>query len=179
MTNFYLNRYLQWFVWCLFISISSTVHATTKAQAVKAGFVYNFTKFTHWPEAVVMAEGFHLCVIGDDGLDGALEALYDKPVAGRSILLKHLNSEDDLSDCHLAYIENDKRTIVQALKQLRHLPVLTISEFPDFTDYGGIISLVRDEKRVGFNVNLKSAQAVGLTLSAQLLKLAKTVKGLK
>lgn len=179
MTNFYLNRYLQCIVWCLFISISSTVQATTKAQAVKAGFVFNFTKFTSWPEGVPKTEHFHLCIVGDDGLDGALEALYGKPVSGHPILLKHLTGDDDLSDCHLAYIESDKRTMVKALKQLRRLPILTVSEFPGFIDFGGVIGLVRDETRVGFNINIKAAQKAGLTLSAQLLKLAKTVKGLK
>lgn len=155
------------------------MHATTKAQAVKAGFVFNFTKFTSWPEGVPKAKHFHLCIVGDDDLDGALETLYGKPVAGHPILLKHLTSNDDLSDCHLAYIENDKRTMIKALKQIRRLPILTISEFPDFVDYGGVISLVRNGARVGFNINLKAAQTAGLTVSAQLLKLAKTVKGMK
>lgn len=179
MLSLKLNRYLLSVVGCLLISISTSVHATSKAQAVKAGFVYNFTKFTSWPTTEHKSEHFNLCVVGDDGLDGALESLYGKNVGGQSIVLMHLTGEDDLSECQIAYIENNQSTMINALKQLRHMPILTVSEFPGFIDYGGMIELVRDDRRVAFNINFKSVQTAGLVLSAQLLKLAKIVKGLK
>lgn len=162
------------------MSVSMHVHATTKEQAVKAGFIYNITKFTVWPNDTYEDEVFNLCLFGDDNLGGGLEALYGKLVSGKPIVLRRNLSDSDLRRCHIAFIAKDSPNNIQkTLNRLRNFPLLTVSDNPDFINQGGMIGLVRDGRRVGFEVDLKAVKAARLHIGAQLLKLAKKVKGLK
>jgi hypothetical protein len=50
--------------------------------------------------------------------------------------------------------------------------VLTLGDLPGFVDAGGMIGLRVEASRVRFDVNLSTAQAAGLVLNSQMLKLA-------
>jgi hypothetical protein len=60
----------------------------------------------------------------------------------------------------------------EVLRELMALKVLSVSSHPEFLEAGGMINLLRDGKRITFEVNLSSAQQAGLALSAKLLRLA-------
>jgi hypothetical protein len=155
-------------------------HATTKEDAVKAGIVYNFTKYITWPAGATLQSNFNLCVEGNDQLDGGLEALYGRLVGNRPLILKRDVSNVESKNCHMVFVANDaKLNIKVVMQKFSDLPVVTVSDRADFIQQGGMIGLLRDGHRVGFEVNIKPAKAVGLRMSAQLLKLAKYVKGLK
>lgn len=157
---------------------SSLAGAVTKEQAVKAGIVYNITKFVVWPSNV--SDQFNLCVFGDDGLNGGLEALYGKKVNGKPIVLRRDIDRNSAKECQLAFFAKDNSSNdSEILEQLKHLPVLTVSDKPQFIDDGGMVGLIRDKRRVSFEFDLLAVRAAGLNVSAQLLKLAKRVKGLK
>lgn len=173
-------RYVLAILMGALMSASMHVHATTKEQAVKAGFIYNITKFTVWPNDTYEDEVFNLCLFGDDNLGGGLEALYGKLVSSKPLVLRRNIDDSDLHRCHIAFIAKDTPGNMQkTLKKLRHFPLLTVSDSPNFTDQGGMVGLVRDGRRVGFEVDLKAVKAARLHISAQLLKLAKKVKGIK
>ena len=55
--------------------------------------------------------------------------------------------------------------------------VLTISEIDGFCSQGGIIQLVERRGKLRFFINNKAAGESRLTLSSQLLKMAKIVEG--
>lgn len=160
------------------ISMSTQVNAASKEQAVKAGFIYNFTKFTVWPTSA--DDQFNLCVVGDKHLGDSLKALSGKLVHNRPLTLRRSPPKKDLHTCHIALIStalpDESRKL---LEQFKGLAVLTISDNPNFIDHGGMIGLVRNGRYVGFEVNLIAVKAAQLNISAQLLKLAKKVKGLK
>ena len=154
--------------------------ATTKEDAVKAGFVYNFTKYITWPTSDTPQDNFNLCVEGNDQLDGGLEALYGKKIGNKSLILIRDVSGEALKSCHMVFVADDAKLNMQkVLKKFDGLPVVTVSDRADFIKMGGMIGLLRDGNRVGFEINVIPARAVGLSISAQLLKLAKYVKGLK
>jgi hypothetical protein len=162
----------------LFLPIQ--VQAATKEQAVKAGFIYNFSKFIVWPSNASADSNFNLCIIGDDKLDGSLEALYGKLVDDKPLVLKRNVQLDELQHCQMAFLAKDSKENMQVvLEKFRALPVVTVSDSPDFISKGGMIGLIRDGNRVGFEVDLTPVNVAGLRISAQLLKLAKRVKGLK
>jgi len=173
-------RYLLALLFSTLLSVSVLAHATTKEQAVKAGFIYNITKFTVWPNAAYEGDVFNLCLFGDDNLGGGLEALYGKLVGSKPLVLRRNVDDTDLHRCHIAFITKDNpQNIQKTLNKLRHIPLLTVSDSPNFIDQGGMIGLVRDDRRVGFEVDIKAVKAAGLHIGAQLLKLAKKVKGLE
>ena len=164
----------------MLMGIPSFVHAATKEQAVKAGFVYNVTKYVIWPSRVSSDDHFNLCVLGDANLGGSLKSLQDKLVANKPLVLRRWVKSNSLQTCHMVFVAEDStKDMSDLLQQMNHLPVLTISDSAGFIDKGGMVGLIRNGRRVGFEVNLTAVRAAGLNMSAQLLKLAKTVKGLE
>jgi hypothetical protein len=157
------------------------VHATTKEQAVKAGVIFNITKFTVWPsDTNSQSDAFNLCHFGHDDLGGAIEALSANAVRGKPLVIKRILKDDDIKTCHIAFVSKDsQKNIEETLLKLRSLPILTISDSPDFIKQGGMVGLIRNGKRVGVEVNLKAVKAANLHIGAQLLKLAKRVEGIK
>jgi hypothetical protein len=56
-------------------------------------------------------------------------------------------------------------------------PVLTVGDFEGFAGRGGTIGFIRQENRVGFEINEESARKAGLKVNAKLLYLGKSVRG--
>jgi hypothetical protein len=69
--------------------------------------------------------------------------------------------------------ENHLKQILAALEKAL---VLTVSDMPDFSRRGGMIQFVSEGSRVRFEINLASAEAARLIVSAELLKVAATVR---
>lgn len=156
------------------------VLAATTETAVKAGFIYNFSKFIEWPARTAESSSYNLCVMGDDKREDSLDVLVGKMVGNKPLTLTRNVKPANLKDCHMLFVIQDKDVHLQALlADIAALPIVTVSDSPDFILKGGMIGLIRDGNRVGFEVNLKPANAVGIRMSAQLLKLAKSVKGIK
>ena len=59
---------------------------------------------------------------------------------------------------------------------LTHEAVVTIAETPGFCASGGMLNLYEEGNRIRFEANPAAAAAAGLTLRADLLKLAKIVR---
>lgn len=146
--------------------------------AVKAGFVYNFAKFTEWPPGAIPGSQVSVCLVGADPL-GAVSALLDgRPLQGRTIMVRRQVRGEDIKTCSIVFItEVDERRQAEALRAVHGLPVLTIGDADGFIDAGGQIGLVAADNRIQFEVNLEAAQRVGLKINSQLLKLARAVKG--
>lgn len=159
------------------MSIPIEAQAATKEQAVKAGFIYNLTKFTVWPSEADSSNAFNLCIIGNDELGDSLKALRGKKVNNKPLVLRRDLDSSEWYSCHIAFIT--KNPPENILKRLHRLPVLTVSDAPNFIEHGGMIGLVRNGRYVGLEVNLTAVKDAKLNISAQLLKLAKKVKGLK
>lgn len=165
----------------LLLPFSAAVLAQDKAQEerlLKAAFIYNFAKFTRWPEGTWADEKapLNLCLVGSDELIVELERLEGKTVKGRSLTINKFHSSPEMQACHIVYIATSEHTQYQQVTQvLQDQAVLTISEIPHFSRSQGTIELLHKEGRVRFIINLDVARRAGLELSSRLLKLAETV----
>lgn len=145
-------------------------------EAVKAAFVYNFTKFVEWPEAALPATGsaLTLCVFGSRPLSGRLEGLQGKPTQGRTIRV--VVAPEARDQCQLVFIgQTDAHGLRAVLQPLSGRPVLTVGDHDDFIGLGGIIGLKLSAGRIRFDINLQAARASGLHINSQLLQLADRV----
>ena len=179
--NLILKRTHLWLLACaMVLGAQGIAFGATTESAVKAGFVYNFTKFIDFPPSTDASITYNLCVAGESKLSDSLDALEGKLVGNKPLNIQRNVSEANLKDCHMVFVVAASDAHIQSLlQQVGTLPIVTVSDSPDFILKGGMIGLIRDGNRVGFEVNLKTAGAAGLRMSAQLLKLAKSVKGLK
>lgn len=149
------------------------------AAQIKAAYLYSFGKFVSWPaDAPETMGAFPICVLGSDPFGRDLdEVLRSATVSGRPALPRRLSDARDAGACRVLFVSASEEARVRAvLAQLEHAPVLTVSDLPDFTARGGMIGFVADGNRIRFSINLTSAQAAGLTLSSDLLRVAMAVR---
>jgi YfiR/HmsC-like len=147
---------------------------------VKARYLYSFPLFVEWPEQAFHAADapFILGIVGRDPFGTALDGLARNGVLrGRRVIVRRLTREQDLRQCQVLFISrSEKDHLNSILSMLAGGSVLTVSEIEGFSASGGIIGLVFDDDRVRFEINLDTAADAGLTISAKLSSLARTVR---
>jgi hypothetical protein len=80
-------------------------------------------------------------------------------------------------ECRVLFVEDDKMgRASHIVRGLRGAPVLTVGESRDFLDRGGVIAFVPVGRTVRFDINRATAKQQGLTISSQLLRLARSVR---
>jgi len=146
-----------------------------EARLLKAAFLYNFAKFTYWPDETWSAsrDPLTLCTMGDDELIEVLERLAGKPIKGRTVRFRRLADTRELTQCHMLYVATSESSqVADIISALIRKPLLTVSEVSSFARSGGIIQLYREKERLRFIINRHNAREAGLRLNARLLNLA-------
>jgi hypothetical protein len=144
------------------------------AAALKAAFIYNFVKFTEWPETVPVSAPFVICVIGDAAVGDALaRAIKGRDFAGRPLVALAADTAPK-DGCQLLYVSGATLSeAAQAVAGLQDLPVLTISDIPGFGDTGGMAQFFFERDRLRFTIRVDAVKRSGLKMSSRLLNLAK------
>jgi hypothetical protein len=149
---------------------------------VKALWLVNCARFVEWPERAFGSAAqspFDVGVLGKDPFGEYLDKAFEgKVVKGRPFVLKRLSSDRELKSCHILFVAGSERKRTRGLlSKLRGAPVLTVGETDEFLDHGGMVQFVRKERTIRFAVNLEPAQGARVYLSANLLKVAVSVRG--
>lgn len=166
----------------LFVLSNATAQEPKPTQYdVEAVYLLNFAKFVRWPQTPANNQPFSICVFGDDPFGPALaRTISGEKLDGRPVMNKQISSPEEASACSILYIHaSDPNRIAGVLSQVQGLPVLTVSDMPNFLERGGIIQFVLIGDRVRFEVNLQPTNQDGLMLSSELLKVAVKVKAAK
>ncbi len=146
-------------------------------QSLKVAFIYNFAKFTTWPDSVFADPGtpVTLCVVGKHEFGDAFEKVQGKSVGGRAVVVKYLVSYKDKDHCQVVYVApSEEPRLAKIVTTGKEAHALTVSDIDGFAESGGIISMVRgNDDRIGFEINARVAEESGLKLSSKLLNLAK------
>ncbi len=143
---------------------------------IKAAFLYNFSRFTQWPEFTTPNGHFNLCIIGNNPFGDVLQHIEGKEVHGRILKISQSRNED-MSKCHIAFFSKQTSSrIVGLIHKASKLPVLTVSDIEGFADKGGVIELQIVNNKVRFYINIDAADKAGITISSNLLKLAGKIK---
>lgn len=145
---------------------------------LKAAFLFNFAKFTYWPEPTWGSKDapLTLCTIGDDALVRSLPQLGGHTVQGHPVTILSLARDADTKPCQLLYLAHSEQGLYHhVLKDMVDAPVLTISELTNFAASGGGIELYQQGEHLRFIINLEATRRAGLTLSARLLAMAQLI----
>jgi hypothetical protein len=146
---------------------------------VKAAFLYNFARYVEWPPGAVPAgQPFVIAVLGHDPFGPALDAvLRGRTIRDRPLAVRRLARLDEMETAQVLFIaRSEGDEVARILRRLEGQPVLTVGEEPDFAQQGGVVRFRVDQDRVGFEINIDSAERAGLKMSSQLLKLARIVR---
>ncbi|MGC2061857.1 MAG: YfiR family protein [Thermodesulfovibrionales bacterium] len=166
-------------VFATLISVGAQSKSTQEYQ-VKAAFLYSFTKFVEWPDSSFANDqaSLSICILGEDPFGDALDAIRSKTVRDRKLVIKQISEIENMGQCHILFIsESEKLDLPAILRKIGHMAILTVGDMKGFTESGGMINLVKLDKKIRFKINLKAAQKAGLKLSSQLLKLAVEIEG--
>lgn len=163
----------------LIMANSLPAAASDEAEAkLKVAFIFNFTKFVTWPEPEFSAQPvITICLAGRSLLDDAFAGLKGKFAQGREVVVKRNVKSQQLAACHLVFICNSESSRLQKILPELGKGILTVSDIPEFINRGGAIGLSVTDNKVGFEVNLDAAQQADLRISAQLLNVARGVRG--
>ena len=164
----------------ILLSVPARLGAQSAAEyRLKAAFVFRFPEFVEWPAAAVQAsQAIDLCVLQPNPFGSDLEQLVrGESHSGRPLRVRAEAGTDALDGCHALFAGARGEDAAAVIKAVAGRPVLTIGETARFLDEGGIISLRVVDRRVRFDVDVANARKAGLRVSAQLLGLATTVRG--
>jgi YfiR/HmsC-like len=151
---------------------------------IKAGYLYNFTKFVTWP--TVNGATFNLCILGADPFGTVLDPIEKKSAFTRSIRVFRLDEADFLSpsnlktDCHILYVSaaNNQKMVFAKIQANPHKgETLVVGESQAFVEEGGMIGFVNRNGKIKLQINLYSVKNTGLKISAKLLEVAELIKG--
>lgn len=172
-----------WTVFCLalfFAAASGTAQEREAPEhAVKAAFLYNFTKLASWPTNTFTNPTAPLIigVLGKDPFGPALDdVVRGKTVNGHPVQATRFKTVEEVKNCHVLFIsESERRRLDSTLETLRRRPILTVGDMPGFENRG-MITLVKTNETINLRINLEATTKSGLNLSSRLLRLDKTLK---
>ena len=99
-------------------------------QLLKVAFIYNFAKFTTWPDSVFAdpKAPITFCVIGKHEFGTAFDSVQGKSVGGRPVVVKYLSSYRDKDECQLVYVApSEKSRLPKILSTSKEIHALTVS----------------------------------------------------
>lgn len=181
----YLRWYLRFMCWLgVFFLLPTLVLAQTETaseQQIKAVFIYKFCLYIEWPPGTFNDPHTPLTigVVDADDIAAELEIKSkDRTIDGRPLAVRRLDSTSSLDNVQLLFISHTQQNkLPHWIALAKKYPLLVITEMPSGLDAGSSINFALQDNRVRFDVGLTAVQRQGLKLSAQLLQVARTVRG--
>lgn len=162
---------------CL-LTTQACVAAEVSEYELKAAYLYNFALFTTWPSDRLAdaSAAMTFCVLGQTPLASALTGLQSRKLRDRRIVVKQIASPEEVRSCHVLFIgAGEYGNLPKVVEAVRDSGTLTVTDALDPLSSEAAISMMIENGRLVFDVNLPSAQRARLTLSSKLLKLARSV----
>jgi len=161
--------------------LSSVAFAQTPSitleNRVKAAYLYNILKFTHWQkfQPAEVSSSIHICVLGRDGIVEALKPVTNKTVQGRPISLEIISTFDSQKRCQVLVI-SAKNHNKNLFKLAEDTGALTLSSHEYFAIEGGMIGFVIRNGKVHMEVNVAALRQAGIHMSSKLLEISTLIK---
>ena len=140
---------------------------------VKAVFIYNLAKFIEWPDkSLDNSSTLTLYILGDDPFESDLDAIRDKLIKGRRVVVKQIDSTDALKNAGILFISSsEKERLRDILKSISGLPILTVGDTKSFAQRGVMVNFYLENSKIRFEINLEAAKLAGLKISSNLLRM--------
>ena len=162
----------------LFLLFAAPAIAQMDEYSIKAGYLYNFSKYVDWPDGAVGTK-FVFCIVGDDPFEGRL----DQVVAGKTtrdgkpMEVKKVGA-DEVKSCQIAFVsKSEKLHIATILVAAKGANVMTVADFSSFAESGGVAGFRLEDTKVKVDLNMVAANHAALKVSGKLQQVANLVNG--
>jgi hypothetical protein len=140
----------------------------------KASLVYKIARHCTWPkEKMTDGAPFVIGVIGTGGIrDSLVELTAGRQFMGRDVLVKRLESIQEIQSCHILFIgSSEQERLGSLISKARSNDVLTIGESDNFLSKGGNF-LLYENGRMRFEYDRRSLKRIDVEVSPELLHMA-------
>lgn len=164
----------------LSIAAHAEAVATADEPKLRAAIVLGIIRYSHWPNDVDISGSLHVCSIGAPQSERILiQVSGQHKYHDVSIMITpYKNLQNSGNSCHALILGPDlnSKTLKDVLQSYNQHGLLTICDGCVINGNTAMVSLVRREKRIAFDVNLIQADQAGISFSSALLELALSVR---
>jgi hypothetical protein len=155
------------------LSIGTITAQDRPVHEIHAAMLYNFIKYTQWPDADAGGE-FVIGVIGEDNVFNTLKQWYDgKPKGAKKIVIKKLANAGESGDCQVVYVGKNKSREFDTIKtNTIGKSILTVSDSNGLGQKGSCINFKVIDGKLKFELNQASISSSNLKIASQLTSMA-------
>jgi len=174
-----MRVFLKVMALALSLSFAAPAHGeavTLDALKIKAGLLYNYLKYTDWPQRSTDVSYLNVCLYGGDPFRGALQSLDGRTAQQYTIRLLHARTLVDLKTCNALFIDatlEDKLPDIFAAT--RGQGVLTMSNIENFALRGGMVGFSMRGNHIHVVVNKAVAEKDNIHIQPSMLKMGEVV----
>lgn len=157
----------------------SPVYTSEREYAVKAGFIYNFARYSDgdWFDPELSAK-YIVCSFNPEFVLSASKTLVNQKVKNRPVEV-HLVSRMGIPDesCNSFFLtERNYNLLANVVANERLNKAMLISEKHGFIEDGGHINLFIAGGKVRFEVDAVRLQSAGINMSSKVLRLGRVIE---
>lgn len=155
-----------------------SVHVVSaEDDRLKAAYLFQLSRFVHWPEYEPQLAFFSLCLYKSEALEPILSEAQGRKVLGRPFRVMLIESLAEIDQCQILFARHlDGKARNQIISLVGNKPVLLSSDAIGFAKAGGTLELTGiQDRNVKIAINKETAERTGLEISANLLELAETI----
>lgn len=133
--------------------------------------INTFTKYIQWPD--LNENSFVIGVLSYPPLAAELRSTcLNRKAGGKNIVIKELNSIEELNSCQIAFIPAFKsKALPEIVRISKDAPVLIITNKPGLALQGSGINFILKEGKIQFEVSPSNIESHGLKVSGTLRSL--------
>jgi len=163
----------------IFFNSTSVISQPDPAKAsrmkVQGIYLYSFAKNVYWPQEHSKGD-FVVGVFGDKDIFNQLNSSYtDKLVGNQKIKVKFYSSLNDIKECHMLFVSEQKSSSISQVKRGLSEYTLLVSEGENLASTGSMINFIYIQSRLKFQVNKTKAERNDLKIGQTLTKLAHSI----
>lgn len=148
-----------------------------RSEKLKAAYVFNFLKFTQWPESLRPKPKLTLCLANaTPELERAFATLEGRQINSQQLVVRNLGNHYESAGCQVLFLHQGGAPLSLHQLSRRNPELLTIGDDENFIQQGGLIALIEDQGHLQFDINLAQLRHAHFRISAQLLKLARNTR---
>lgn len=165
-------------IFAMFPVLSVNADELSIEYKIKAGYLYNFSKFVDWPIDEKPEQTLNICLLGNDRFGSILDPIQKKKSKGRRIrLFRFKQMQPEVRQCQILFIADDEtEQAKQIIRSLQGVNLLTVGETQRFAASGGMVGFVINNGKVRLQINRTAVEKAGLNISAKLLEVAQIVE---
>lgn len=134
-------------------------------------------KYIEWPENQNQGD-FNILILGKSKIEKELRIMAaQKKIRGRNIVVKTISTTDEIKDCQLLYLAEEKSSLIKVLNtKFKNKSLLIVGEKDGLANKGASLSFATlDNDELSFDINKRTITQHNLKIAESLIKLGSVV----